>query len=163
MFQHFKASLNVVNTNKVEPYLISKNSRPTKIIQYFMYIKVLVINETDVLFPSVPDLFSSVKLPQLLGHEPLLDCYLGLVDLKVRQVGQTAGHFCFVGCKQETCIPHLKGFTHSNDAVQMAAEVAQYTLSSSHGDFLFVDIYLFLQQMGCLFKSLQHLKSLFKT
>lgn len=39
---------------------------------------------SDVFVPSVPNLFSSVKLAQLLRHQPLLDRYLGLVDLKER-------------------------------------------------------------------------------
>lgn len=74
--------------------------------------------------------------------------WVKLLDVSVFGLGGAAG------------LLHLEGFAHSNDAVQMAAEVAQHTLSSSHWDFLFADIYLFSQGMSCLFTSFQRLKSL---
>lgn len=66
-------------------------------------------SETGVLVPSVPKLLSSVKLAQLLGHQPLLDRYLGPVDLKARRVGQTAGRFGFVGLEAQPVYSTLKG------------------------------------------------------
>lgn len=54
--------------------------------------------------------------------------------------------FCGLLSTDMYCIHHLERFTHSNDAVQMAAEVAQHTLSSSDGDFLFANIYLFVKK-----------------
>lgn len=66
------------------------------------------VRETDVPVPSVPNLLGSVKLAQLLGHQPLLDRYLGPVDLKARRVGQTAGRLCFLGWEEQPDYSTLK-------------------------------------------------------
>lgn len=157
----------MVNTKKVEPHLISKNSEPAKTIQYF----TIKVSTTHAAFSNAAKVERSRKSSQLLDPGQLdigeRDRRPGsITSCQTRSAsrasapprwlpwtrgpeseGSGSNHwtFLFRGLGRAACLLHLEGFAHSNDAVQMAAEVAQHTISTSHWDFLFADIYLFLQ------------------